>query len=46
MQLLKGSSQHQVGGTWFEINGKISRNLESSVKYKSCMTGRVCGQSV
>ena len=31
-QLLKGSSQHQVGGEWFEIElGKISRML---VKYE------------
>ena len=30
--LIKGSSQHQVGGEWFEIElGKISRML---VKYE------------
>ena len=32
MHLFKGSSQHQVGGEWFEIElGKISRML---VKYE------------
>ena len=32
MILVKGSSQHQVGGEWFEIElGKISRML---VKYE------------
>ena len=31
-KILKGSSQHQVGGEWFEIElGKISRML---VKYE------------
>ena len=32
LQLFKGSSQHKVGGEWFEIKlGKISRML---VKYE------------